>query len=111
MGLRFYLKEEQTLWVYVEGSQVELTHNLAAMAYQAGLYGVLWRPSEHGVQVAGQMISRLERGLAMLLLHRKTLVKLEPSNGWGTLGHLEASAKKVLQAAKEHPNAQVFAER
>jgi len=107
MGLKFFLEEMQPCPVHDSG--VEITHNLAAMAYQAGLYEVLWRPSENGVKVAGQMISRLERGLAMILLHHKALRKLEPSNGWGTLDHLEASAKKVLEASKKHPNATVVA--
>src|SRR3990167_8853705 len=46
--------------------EANITHNLNRMADEAGLYEALWRPDEHDLTAAKQLIEPLERGLQAL---------------------------------------------
>ena len=61
-----------------------ITHNLGAMAREAGLYMALWRPDELGILQAKDLIPLLEADLPGLKNNPEVFKKLNPENGWGT---------------------------
>lgn len=84
-----------------------ITHNLIGMADAAGLYGWLWRPDDHGVTTAGQLLEPLRAGLACLAVKRAALEILNPVNGWGTYDNLVAFTTDYLAACERWPQASV----
>mgnify|MGYP001560075061 CR=1 FL=1 len=84
-----------------------ITHNLGKMADEAMLYNCLWRPDEHGITHAEQLIPLLTVGLDMLRSAPARFRALNPSNGWGTYEGLVAFVEKYLAACKEYPTAVV----
>ena len=88
-----------------------ITHNLTRMADWAGIYKCLWRPEEIGITKAGQLIAPLESGLHELVAFPKDASKHEAPNGWGTYQVFVRFARKVLQAARAHPDALVVVSR
>ena len=42
------------------------THNITEMADAAGLYRVVWRPEENGIELAGELVPHLEKGIEAL---------------------------------------------
>lgn len=102
MSLDFSLIETKPTEVFSEN----ITHNLADMAKQVGVYEVLWRPDKCGFVHAGEIVERLENALA-LLTSDITYDAYNAKNGWGTRQDLIAFIKKVLKACREHPNAHI----
>lgn len=88
-----------------------ITHNLAPMAQDAGLYLPLWRPEEMGITEASQLIAPLEDGLAALEADPAHFKKLNPENGWGDYGGLVDFARAYLDACRANPEARVEASR
>lgn len=84
-----------------------ITHNLNTMAGHAGIYDCLWRPDEHGIAKAHQVIEPLEKGIEVLLSDRALFEKFNPANGWGNYDALVNFARNVLSACKESPDADV----
>lgn len=84
-----------------------ITHNLGAMADEAGLYDVLWRPEEHGVVLAGDLVPKLIAGLALLKSDPERFRKHNPKNGWGSYETLVRFVESYLWACKENPDAEV----
>lgn len=97
------LDEDTTNVVY----EANITHNLGAMAREAKLYGVLWRPDENGYERAGDLVEPLERGLATLRAKPARFKKLNPKNGWGDYDGLVAFVDAYLAACKARPDAKV----
>lgn len=84
-----------------------ITHNLGRMAGQAGLYDALWRPDEHGMQKAGQLIAPLETGLRQLKADPEKFRTFSPTNGWGSYEGLVAFTESYLDACRTYPDAEV----
>jgi len=84
-----------------------ITHNLGIMADVAGIYDCLWRPDEHGIQSAQQIIEILEKGLKDMKENPDKFTPFTPSNGWGTLDGLIKFTEKVLHACNEYPKAKI----
>lgn len=84
-----------------------ITHNLRKMAEAAGMYQILWRPDEEGIQKAAALINPLEGGLAMLEENPDRFKILNPENGWGDYSGLVKFVKDYLDACKEFPTASV----
>jgi hypothetical protein len=103
MSLDFYLEEMRPTQVF----SGNVTHNLAGMAKEAGLYEVLWRPDENAFKLAGDAITTLERGLALLKAEPERFKAMDPENGWGTYDGLVDFVTRVLEACIENPNAQI----
>ena len=59
MSLDVHLIAVREVSVYSDN----MTHNLGEMAEQAGIYSVIWRPEESGVERAQELIIPLEMGL------------------------------------------------
>lgn len=88
-----------------------ITHNLARMADQAGIYGVLWRPEENGVFAARFLIQPLRDGLKRLKDDPDHFRQFNPENGWGDYDGLVAFVEQYLRACEESPDATVNASR
>lgn len=88
-----------------------ITHNLASMANACGLYEVIWRPEENGIEIAAQLIPFLKEGLKMLEEDEEKILHLNPENGWGSYEYLVRFVEKYLKACEKFPNANVRVER
>ena len=90
-------------------AEFNITHNLTDMAKAAGIYHVLWRPEECGIQQASQLINPLKEGLAKLEDDPARFAVHNPSNGWGSYGAFVDFVRQVLQACEDRPSLKVRA--
>ena len=88
-----------------------ITHNLNAMASEAGIYKHLWRPDEIEVTKAAQLIEPLRAGLALLISDPERFRKFDAPNGWGRYEHFVEFVKEYLAACEANPDADVEADR
>lgn len=86
-----------------------ITHNLTDMAQAAGIYHVLWRPEECGIQQASQLVTPLQEGLAILESNPDAFHEFDPCNGWGSYEGFIIVVYQVLQACKDRPHLKVKA--
>lgn len=86
-----------------------VTHNLGKMADAAGIYGLLWRPEENGIETAGQMIEPLRKAVADMAANPAKYQQHNPSNGWGSYEVFLSFVRGVLEACETHPKAKVYA--
>jgi len=84
-----------------------ITHNLAPMAKEAGIYQHLWRPDEIGITKANQLIEPLQMGLGKLMSDPEHFKRLDSPNGWGTYLHFVPFVEKYLQACIDNPDADI----
>lgn len=84
-----------------------ITHNLGAMAREAGIYEHCWRPDEIGITKAGQLIEPLRAGLALMKADPPRFEKHNAKNGWGLYEHFVPWVEKYLAACEENPTADV----
>ncbi len=103
MSLDIYLMELQLTEVF----NVNITHNLARMAKEAGIYKHLWRPEELGIIQASQLVEPLKAGLELMERDPKRFKKFNPSNGWGTYGGFITCIKHYIKKCGEFPNAKI----
>jgi len=96
--------ERETSGCYFDAN---ITHNLGAMANEAGLYKLLWRPEELGIERASQLISPLRDGLARLRARPAFYRTFEPENEWGTYDDFLPWIEKYIQACEEYPDARI----
>lgn len=92
------------------GSQVysaNITHNLNRMAAEAGVYKALWRPDEHGMTHARDLIEPLRRGLADLRARPEHFRQFNAKNWWGLYEHFVPFVADYLAACEESPDATV----
>jgi hypothetical protein len=85
--------------------EANITHNLGAMANEAGIYQHLWRPEEIGITKAAQLIEPLRAGLALLKTEPQRFEKHNAPNGWGLYEHFVPFVENYLAACEEHPDA------
>jgi hypothetical protein len=95
----------------VEVHSGNITHNLAPMAEEAGIYKHLWRPEEIGITTAQQLIEPLSKGLALLKSDPERFRALTPENGWGSYDGLVEFVQRYLTACAIDPDAKVEASR
>ncbi len=84
-----------------------ITHNLATMASEAGIYKYLWRPEEIGIETADDLIQPLEAGLELMKNDPERFKVFDSPNGWGLYVHLVPWIEKYLAACIEHPLAKI----
>ena len=84
-----------------------ITHNLNKMASEAGIYDCLWRPDEHGIERAEQIIEPLSKGLDDLRSRPHHYEQFNASNGWGMYDDFVPWCGKYLEACREYPKALV----
>lgn len=103
MSLDVYLEDEAGNQFYWRN----ITHNLNKMAAEAGIYKCLWRPDEHGISHARQIIEPLSKGVVLLATEKKRFEQFNASNGWGKWENLLVFCGDYLQACRDHPDALV----
>lgn len=84
-----------------------ITHNLATMADQVGLYNPLWRPHAVNVTHAKHLIEPLRAGIATLKNEPARFEELSPPNGWGSYENFVPWLEKLLVACEAWPSAAV----
>lgn len=82
-----------------------ITHNLGAMAREAGIYEACWRPDEIGITKAAQLIEPLRGAIAAMKDNPERFKKLNSPNGWGTYDGFLPWLEKYLAACEENPGA------
>lgn len=88
-----------------------ITHNLVRMAGAAGIYDALWRPDEHELTTAHQLVPLLTAGLVALEADEERFSEMNPDNGWGDYHGLVRFTRNYLHACKENPDAKVVVSR
>ena len=103
MSLDVYLTAVRPVTIY----DANITHNLGAMASEAGIYRHLWRPEELGIVKAAQLIEPLRAGLALLTADPERFKKHNAPNGWGLYKDFVPFVERYLAACEENPDADV----
>lgn len=103
MSLDVYLTKTMPTEVY----SANITHNLGAMAREAGIYMHLWRPDEIGVTKAAQLIEPLRVGVALMRADPQRFERHNAPNGWGLYKNFVPFVEKYLAACEENPDADV----
>lgn len=103
MSLDVYLTDPVNGKLY----SANITHNLNKMAAAAGIYECLWRPEEHGITTAAQIIEPLSAGLAKLVTEKAKYEEYNAPNGWGLWEHFVPWCADYLQACRDNPEALV----
>lgn len=88
-----------------------ITHNLGAMAREAGIYEACWRPEEIGITKAAQLIEPLRNSIAQMKADPERFKKHNPPNGWGDYDGLMAWLERYLAACEANPDAEVSVSR
>ena len=108
MSLDVYLTDEAGNEVY----WANITHNnLNKMAGEAGIYECLWRPDEHGITHARQIVEPLAAGVAMLATQKARFEAFNSPNGWGRWVNFLPWCADYLQACRDNPDALVTVSR
>lgn len=84
-----------------------ITHNLSAMADEAGIYKAIWQPEASGIKKARDLIPLLEEGINRMEDKPNHYRKFDAPNGWGTYDDFLLWLKKYLKVCKTHPKAKI----
>jgi len=103
MSLDIWLEQEVT----TEVLDMNITHNMTAMAGNAGIYQHLWRPTEVGVEFASDLIDPLTKAVAMMQDDPKRFKAFNPVNGWGSYDAFLPWLEELLEGCKKYPRAKV----
>jgi len=88
--------------------EANYTHNITAMAREAGLYECIWCPEDHtSFPVAGALIGPLREGLLRMREDPERFTALNPENGWGSYDTFLDWVDRYLHACTEHPKASI----
>ena len=109
MSLDVYLTKPPTQPEEVYSANI--THNLNAMAQEAGVYDCCWRPDEHGMTKAWQLIGPLKAGIAAMKADPARFRKLDAENGWGKYDDFLPWLEEYLAACEANPSADVHVSR
>jgi len=90
-----------------EGFSANITHNLAGMADEAGIYGIVWRPEENGITTARQLIEPLRKAIADMKADPARFKKHNAPNRWGLYENFLPWLENYLQACEAMPDAAV----
>ena len=88
-----------------------ITHNLARMAKEVGVYTALWHPSDLDIKVSGDLIPHLESAYSRLAIFGECYDQFAPANGWGDRKFLFETVYRLLHYAKLHPHCVVTVSR
>lgn len=84
-----------------------ITHNLNRMASEAGIYECLWRPDEHGIENAEQIIETLSNGVDDMLQRPAHYRTFDSPNRWGVYENFVPWCQEYLFACKKYPKARI----
>lgn len=117
MSLDVYIKskkkEEDRKWV------ANITHNTNKMAQKIfvsenkeTLYDYVWRPEELGREIdTKEMVKILTKGIYIMISKRKSLLRYEPENGWGSYDSFLKFLIKYKEACEDNPGCVIEASR
>jgi hypothetical protein len=98
-----------------------ITHNLGAMAKAVvvdpdkdiplTLYDVLWRPEEHDLVLAHEIVDYLDLGWNMLMAEPEKYKAFNPENGWGNYEGLCDFVYHYRNACWDNPFAELSVSR
>lgn len=86
-----------------------ITHNLNRMAEAAGIYRAVWHLD--GIKTASDLIPILEKGIADMEQRPEYFSTFNAPNGWGMYEHFLPWLRKLLDACRENPMAEVSVSR
>lgn len=106
------ITQPTSIWNY------NITHNLGKMASEVvvdpdregeplTLYHVLWRPDEHGFDLAHEISDYLNVGYQMLIADPDKYKAFNPENGWGSYEGLVAFVLSYRDACWNNPFAEL----
>jgi hypothetical protein len=88
-----------------------ITHNLAEMAIEAGIYEIVWRPEENGITKAEQLIEPLSNAIAEMEADPARFEKFNAGNDWGLYIQFLPWLKEYLIACIKNPDSNVSSSR
>jgi hypothetical protein len=88
-----------------------ITHNLARMALEAGIYRHLWHPEDIGIVKAHQLVEPLRASITLMRSDPDRFKKYNAPNGWGTYEDFVPWVEKYLAACERFPDAYVLVSR
>lgn len=88
-----------------------ITHNLAVMADEAGIYRCLWKPETIGLTKAGQLKKRLKDGLIKLKNDPENFKQFNPIHGGGSYAFLVSVVGAMIEECRKNPKAKVSVSR
>lgn len=109
MSLDVYIKskkkEEDREWV------ANITHNMNKMAQRIfvsknkeTLYDYVWSPEELYKEIyTNEMRNVLTKGICIMISKRKSLLRYEPENGWGSYDSFLKFLIEYKEACEDHP--------
>jgi hypothetical protein len=96
--------------LFRDGEEVfsaNITHNLATMAIEAGIYDAVWRPDENGIERAADIATVLEPALRDMKHRPAHYAQFDSPNGWGTYEDFLPWIEEYLAACLSCPDAVV----
>ena len=84
-----------------------ITHNLGAMAEEAGIYQHCWHPEKIGIRKAGQLIQPLTTAIQQMRADPNRYKRHDAPNGWGLYVNFLPWRETYLEACIINPNAYV----
>jgi hypothetical protein len=92
---------------------INITHNLNAIANKAGVYDCLWRPEEFNIRKASDIQEKVHSAIVELEENGDAYayIELTPKNKWGTIDGFIKQLKLIYKACVEYPNAKLSAHR
>lgn len=98
-----------SLDIYLKNTVHEqnITHNMTAMAEEAGIYDCLWRPKENDYWNAKDLIEPLARAIEDMKERPEHYKKFNPENGWGSYDDFVPWLEELLRACRTFPDAEV----
>ena len=96
-------KEEYTglLW------HKNITHNLAMMASEAGIYQNLWHPETIPISYASEIEPHLQQAIITLAKDPEKFKRFNPENGWGSYHTLMKFIVEYHDACMKYPYAEI----
>ena len=87
--------------------ETNITHNCAAMAKEAGIYGDLWHPQKNMAKYARDIVDNIKRGYNVMRANPDHYRSFEPENGWGLYDQFLAWLEYYIYALEQHPDAEI----
>ena len=82
-----------------------MTHNVAAMADEAGVYDLLWQAK--GSPKAGDLVAPLNGAIYDMEARPDHYKKFDAENGWGTYEQFLPWLREVRDMCVEYPDAEI----
>jgi hypothetical protein len=95
------------LRLFGEVYAANITHRLADVAKEAGIYGLLWHPDENGYPQAFDLIEPLEQAIADMEARPYHYEQFDADVGQVRLAQFLPWLRDLLRACRAHPEAVV----